>query len=59
MPEDARHSPSADDSWRLALTLAERLAAIGRTAHHKPKRSRSRSKRVHWRDERSADIARV
>src|SRR5436305_3684145 len=54
MPESTR-APSED--WRLGLRLTERLAAIGETARPMPGVLRRR--RMHWREERRADIARA
>jgi hypothetical protein len=53
-PENARAS---SDNWRLSLTLAERLAAVGETLRVTPKTWRRR--RISWREQRRADIARA
>ena len=48
---------AASEDWRLGLTLAERLAAIGETLRPVPGASRRR--RMHWRQQRRTDIARA
>src|SRR5439155_26393350 len=64
MPQSSARTPSmpermraASEDWRLGLTLAERLAAIGETLRPVPGASRRR--RMHWRQQRRTDIARA
>jgi len=49
------NSRAVTDDWRLGLTLAERLEAAGETLRPTPKPLRRR--RMHWREERRADLA--
>jgi lantibiotic modifying enzyme len=56
LPESAR-GRAINDDWRLGLTLAERLEAVGGTL--RPISKLSGRRRMHWREERRADIARA
>jgi type 2 lantibiotic biosynthesis protein LanM len=50
-------SPKMTGDWRSGLTLAERFDALALTA--RPLQKSSRRARIHWREERRPDIARV
>jgi type 2 lantibiotic biosynthesis protein LanM len=56
MPE-MRKSRAVTDDWRLGLTLAEQLEAAGETL--RPTAKALRRRRMHWREERRAAIARA